>query len=190
MDGLKTATFTVEGVVPLLMHNGHLADPIGKWAKELKTHTGKRQKTDETHADIARVEWFGGLYLNSKGEPCIPAANIEAALIAGAKKRKLGVKFKASVQCPEMDYPLIYNGPKDINKLFEKPEFHDRRGVVVSQSRTFRTRPRFNSWSLKFTVQYDAAELNKEEIEEVVEITGRLIGIGDFRPKFGRFEVA
>ena len=177
----------IQGVAPLLMHNGQLADPLNKWTVELKKFTGKRKKTDADYREMARIEWYGGIYVH-EGKVCIPGELIESTLVAAAKKNKKGKLFTAGVLC-DGHWPLIYEGPKDIDKLWKDEKFRDARLVKVQMARIVRTRPRFDQWSLKFIVHFLPSVLNKSDIEEAIVIAGQIIGLADHRPKFGRFEV-
>src|SRR5574337_118902 len=112
----KTVAVHIQGKAPLFMHNGQLADPLNEHAKLLKELTGKKTKSDSDHAAIAMAEWRGSLYVNEAGHPCIPGDNIDKAIYDAAKTIKLGKVIKSSVMC-EGTWPLIYDGPKDINKL-------------------------------------------------------------------------
>lgn len=54
----------------------------------------------------------------------------------------------------------------------------------------YRTRPRFDSWGLNFTVRYEDEIVKSEAvIREIVDYVGARVGFGDFRPRFGRFVV-
>ena len=44
-------------------------------------------------------------------------------------------------------------------------------------------------WSLKFTAEYDPHILSESAIIQAANDAGSLIGLGDWRPKFGRFAV-
>jgi hypothetical protein len=52
-----------------------------------------------------------------------------------------------------------------------------------------RTRPIFESWTLLAQVLYNPSQLNRSEIQEFFRIGGDLIGLGDWRPRFGRYLV-
>lgn len=80
----KEEKFKVEGIAPLLMHNGQLADPLCRWTQEMKVITSKRKKTEDDFERLAQLEWMGGLYLDDKGAPAIPGELIEAMLIGAA----------------------------------------------------------------------------------------------------------
>jgi hypothetical protein len=45
----KLLSLTIVGTAPLLMHNGQTADPLNKYAKMLKSVSGKRKKTEADH---------------------------------------------------------------------------------------------------------------------------------------------
>jgi hypothetical protein len=45
----------------------------------------------------------------------------------------------------------------------------------------------FRSWSLFATAQFDPDVLNLRDIEEMANDAGKLVGLGDWRPKHGRF---
>lgn len=198
----QTLNFTIKGSCPLMLHNGHLADPLNPFARELKRLTGNRKKTDDIHEAMARVEWYGSLYAQGailvgngtvtaeKGtQLVIPAANIESALVEAAKKVKKGPLAKVGLLI-DQDVPLVHDGPKDINELFACGRYTDRRGVVVGTARVMRTRPIFRQWSLSIDVQYHRDHLDKKEVEELVEICGKQVGLCEWTPKLGRFDLA
>ncbi len=179
----------IVGESPLMLHNGLLADPMNENAKEMKRISSKRKKTDEDYEELAHAEFMGGLYVNEAGRVVVPGVNIESAMVEAAKKLRLGKQAKAGIYC-DGDWVLEYDGPKDVEALFRDGRFRDSRGVRVQQSRVQRTRPIFRSWALTFTLHYDAALLNREQVDEMLRIAGPQIGLCDFRPKFGRFRVA
>jgi hypothetical protein len=110
-------------------------------------------------------------------------------LIEGAKKRKLGEQFKSGILC-EGDWPLTYDGPKEVAKLKADRQFRDIRGVRVNNSRVMRCRPIFVRWALKFAVNFLPDVVNEEQIAEAIRTAGRIVGLCDHTPKYGRFVVA
>jgi hypothetical protein len=52
-----------------------------------------------------------------------------------------------------------------------------------------RTRPRFNNWHVIVNVVFIPSLLNRSEVMEFFEIAGFREGLGDWRPKFGKFSV-
>jgi len=184
----ETIEIPIRGVCPLLMHNGALADPLDERTISLAAVTGKRFKTQADHEEIARREWYGSLWLNDK-LPCLPQEAIEAAFVKGAITRtKRGDAAKAGfvVNEPAM---LVYDGPRDLAELWEDKRFRLRKGVRVKRGRPMRTRPRFPVWSATISATFLITELNRSEVVDFMKIAGAVRGIGDWRPKYGRFEV-
>lgn len=179
-------TVTIEGTTPTLMHNGQLADPLNKWSKAIKVISGKRKKTDSDHEEMARLEFLGGLYLDKNLAPCWPGENIKRMLVDAAKKSKSGPSAKIGLLV-QGDFPLIYDGPKDANKLWEDERFRSRVSCKVQTSRVMRTRPIFRDWKLRITVQHDPDIVNRDTVIEWIETAGRQIGLSDWRPDFGSF---
>jgi hypothetical protein len=181
--------FKIEGVAPLLMHNGQLANPLNPLVKQMKAITGIRKKSDDNHLELSRLEFRASLYVSPKGEIEIPSEVLESCLIEGAKKSKLGKQFKSSI-CIMENSVLDYGEKLTVDQLWERSEdFVDVRGVKVGTSRVMRTRPIFRNWKLEFEVHYNAELVNPEQITLAVEDAGVQVGLCDYRPKFGRFQV-
>jgi hypothetical protein len=182
--------FRIRGISPLLLHNIQLADPLNEWAKALKAISSKRKKTETDYEEMARIEWFGGLYVDEDNRPVFPGVNIEAAFIDAGKKQRLGEAFKSGL-ISDGNWRIEYDGPKNADDLWknQRDKFSDRRAVVVGMARVFRTRPAFRKWELAFTVNFLPDILNKSQVTEAAATLGRLIGIGDYTPRHGRFEV-
>lgn len=185
---MKTLVFQIESIVPLLMHDDKTANPLNEYAKKLKSLTGKRKKTDEDYALIAEVEWNASLYYEN-GNYIIPTKVIEAALLASAKQFKKGTLLK---QCVIVADDMVLDF-KDNNlkpdKLFKKLEYVDMRTVKIGQAKTTRCRPKFDNWKGEFTVILDEEKLNSEEIEQIVSNAGKYVGMCDYRPRYGRFQI-
>ena len=184
----KQIKFRVRGVSPLMMHNPQLADPLNPFSKELKKITSKRKKTDEDYAEMAKIEFLGGLYLNDKEYPCIPGEMIEAAIVAGAKKNKMGPAAKSGI-IVDGNFRLEYKGPKTPDALFADDNFRNTSRCRVGTSAVMRTRPIFKEWECEFVVNYLPDVVSEEDVISFVENAGRLCGWGDWRPRHGRFEV-
>ncbi len=184
----ETLKVRLNGLSPLLMHNGQLANPLNPFTKQLKTITSKRKKTDDDHAEVARIEWHASLYIDSDGRLCMPGENIEACLIGGAKKSKLGTQFKSSVFVDGS--PVIdYGGRKKAAELWGDDQYKDIRGVKVGTARVMRCRPIFRKWSIVVDIKYNPEMANEADVAKAMADAGQQVGLGDFRPKFGRFEV-
>lgn len=188
-NGLRKLQFVIEGVDSLIMHNGvALKDPLSKASKELKSVSGKKQKTDDDHEEMARIEFFASLYLNTKNQIIIPGYVLKAMIVNAAKRSKQGPTAKSALGIYE-DNLLDYDGPKDIKKLYAEGMNMSRVAVKIGQSSVMRTRPEFKRWGLTFTVTFMPDLVDEASIKKFVEVAGREIGLCDWRPEHGRFTV-
>lgn len=176
---------TLTGVTPLLMHNVRLADPLDPWAKAMKAVSSKRAKTDEDHAELARLEWMGGLYWDDEIGVYIPAENVVASIIRGGTKAKAGTAIRQAVTyIPSREgllWPVEHDGPHDREELYATGRFTDRRSVVVSRNRIVRTRPRFDRWTVRGQLEIDETVIGHEDFAHHAAVAGRLVGLGDAR---------
>lgn len=192
MSSLPTIQIRLQGVSPLLCHNGQTADPRNTYAKAMKAVSSKRKKTDADYDEMARLEWLAGLY-RIDGDLVIPDYVIESVMIKGAMKSKRGPQAKCGMFFTEHASLQFAGKPEIINdetlaEMFASGDFTHTIGVKVGMSKVMRTRPIFRNWSLQATCQYDPDVLNLRDIEEIVSDAGKLVGLGDWRPKHGRFE--
>lgn len=181
---------TITGTAPLLMHNARLADPLNPATKALKKVTGKRQKTDEDHEEIARLEHAGSLYLDPDVGPYIPGQNIERALVDGARISKQGVKVQRGVFISTDVNPVGYKGPRDAAGLWADENFRHMASVKIGQSRTMRCRPIFREWAVEADGILDPSVIDLDSLEAIAVAAGQMVGLGDWRPRFGRFEAS
>lgn len=183
--------YRITGTAPTLFHNARLADPLNPIVRQIKELTSKRKKTDADHEEIARLEFIGCFYIEgsslAEGEDIgFPGGNIERMLMDAGKHVKLGTTVKKALLVPEFS-PLLYKGPREPKALWDHGGFSLRASVKVTTSRTIRTRPCFRDWALEFTAIFDENTLNPNQVDELVDIASKFIGLGDWRPKYGRF---
>jgi hypothetical protein len=177
----------LEGTRPLLMHSGRLADPLDPAALDLAHITAKRPKTRADLEEISRREWYGGLWLHG-GRPCIPQEALEGVFVDAARATRRGKAARAGVA---VEHPalLIYPGPSTIDELWLDENFKLRHAVKIQQAKTMRTRPRFSVWAAEFEVEYFPSLFDRRAVVDTFVSGGFCVGIGDWRPKFGRFSV-
>ena len=193
MSDLPQIKMRLQGVSPLLCHNGQTADPRNTYAKAMRAVSSKRKKVDADFDELARLEWFAGLY-RSADDLVIPDHVLESAMIAGAKKSKRGPQAKCGLFFVEHASLQFQGKPDAINDdtlaaMFESGDYTHTIGVRVGMAKVMRTRPMFRSWSCIVMAQFDPDVLNLRDVEEIATDAGRLCGIGDWRPKHGRFQV-
>ena len=164
---------TIRGLVPL-MHE--------RFAPE---HGSSRHKKNYDPKEEAGKK----LYRDKDGKIFQPAVHIEGALINAAKNfqmkgRKTYMEFfKSSAIVLPQEIPF---------KIPENPEEYsvDERPVVIQRSRVLAWRPMWREWEFDFTLRIlQESMIDDSTVKEVLEHAGAYMGIGSFRPKFGRFEV-
>lgn len=141
-------------------------------------------------------EWMKSLYWNDEIGIYQPAIHIEGAMIKAASNFQIPGKrgktykdiFKSAVFVRPDYIPFGMKGePK---KLLEQGKFDiDLRPVVVQRSRVERARPMFRNWDLKLQIEIQDEQIPADVIKEVLDHAGKFCGIGDFRPRYGRFQV-
>ena len=171
------ARLTIQGTSDFLFHRWNV-ESIEEKANAAKG--SKAKKTDDLESYVYRDE---------KGYLCIPGEYLRMAIINAAKfcqdprsPRKSAMDlFKAGIVCLSDRCSL---GVKDWDYL-------DRRRVTIQRSGITRVRPAVRSgYKITCEVQVLIPEyISSQLLNEVVQNAGRLIGIGDFRPTFGRFQV-
>lgn len=188
---MKSLHYKVEGISTLLMHSDVTANPLHPFTKELKLLTGKRKKTDEDYIKIAETEFIASLYWKKNFGYFMPAKNVDATLLASSKMFKQGTLWKQAAFV-ESDSPFIFPqnnlSPLELFQ-FNEGEYADYQTVKVGTSKTVRCRPAFNVWSFDISIIVDEAKLNEREIDQIVENAGRYVGVCDYRPRYGKFNV-
>lgn len=179
---------TCTGTADLLMHNVRLANPLDPATKAMKAVTSKRVKTDADHEELARLEHAGSLYSDEVVGPYIPGQNIERCLVDAAKVTKSGVKVTRGVFVYTDVNPLAYPGPRDTASLWADQNFRHFASVKVGTSRIMRCRPVFRTWKVDAEGELDTSVLNLSELRSIAVTAGQMIGLGDYRPRYGRFE--
>lgn len=181
------------GLVPLLMSSPRTVNPLDSITQEIKSYTGKRKKTLDDHQTIARLEWEAQLYHDPEIGPYIPGANVETCLRDSGKITRQGTAVVRAVVVSEDKLPLVYDGPRGNNgrgtQDIWEANYKDLRRVGNQQNSVMRCRPMFSGWSLRVPVLLEQSILDRRDLLEIADRAGQMIGLGDYRPRFGRFTV-
>jgi hypothetical protein len=164
----------IRGTCPLLMN---------KFDDNKRTNTiiksGSKDHNPIEEAEIA-------LHKNKEGIICQPASHIESAMIRASTSYNMAGRGKKTYK--DAFKGGIFVEPELIPHKNQKWEI-DSRNVVIQRARIMRARPRFNEWELEFTIINIDERIRKEILKEILSDAGRHFGIGDYHPRFGRFEV-
>jgi hypothetical protein len=171
------ATVKIKGVADLLFHAWN-CESIEEKAGAAKG--SKSKKTDNLESYV---------YRNDKGELCIPGEYLRGAILGAAKfrqdprsPRKSAMDLcKAAVVSVT---PLASIGVKDW-------DYEHKCRVTIQRNGITRVRPAIKTgWEASFDFQVNLPEyISPDLLNELIVNAGRLIGIADFRPTYGRFQV-
>lgn len=185
---MYTINVTIKGSAPLLQHRFPMPD-LATMSKGARKSTGAKDYTEE---------WRDYFYSDKDGNIFQPAAHIEGALVKSAVNFKIQGKrgktfkdlFRAAVFITPDEIPHGMTVPDELDTDADKPLYLDLRPVVVQRARVVRIRPAFKAgWELEFTIEVIDDSIDSELVHDVLILAGKTVGIGDFRPKFGRFSV-
>ena len=186
---------TIKGVSPLITNNGAAGLDTRSPANVEKAEIASKKGSNRTATDDARIaelECQTSLWLDARDAATIPEGAIRACIEAGAKKRRQGALVREGlgvdgVQSFDYDREALGTTVEELGKRaqFSAP-------VRIGTSRVLRTRAKFNEWSCAFTLDCDDEIVDQEQLETWLDIAGRRIGLGDWRPAksgtYGRFE--
>jgi len=177
---MKTINVKIEGIAPLLQAR----HPTPQEEKEiLQRKSGPKQKTK----DLTDEEQFNMHSYKTDGKFSQPAEMIESAMVKAATNFKLeGKKTYKDV----MKGGLIIE-PTDIIHENQKPDFDARWGRNKNTGgAVWVVRPKFDEWSLVFFIKLLQDErVSVGMLKDILSYAGLYVGIGAWRPKFGRFQV-
>lgn len=164
----------VRGIAPLLFNRFPDEDnPEGK-SKKKKAIASKDEQVEKS------------LYRTKDGKVFQPAEHFVGAMI------KAGVQFKLDGKKTYKDVVKggVFVEPMQIvheNQTYEA----DWRSTVIpsTRGRVMKGRGRMDNWELKFVVTCIDDRANANDIKEILGYAGNYIGVGDYRPRYGRFEV-
>jgi hypothetical protein len=170
-------SITLEGVSDLLFHRWN-CEAVSAKASAAKGSAAK--KTDDIESYV---------YRNEDDYICIPGEYLRQSMILAAKSRQ----DPRSPRKSAMD--LFKAGIVSLTQLAslgtKEWDYLDTRRVVVQRSGINRTRPGFRAgWVAEFVMMITTPEyISYPLFCDVLHASGRLVGIGDFRPTYGRFQV-
>jgi hypothetical protein len=192
-----TVNVMIEGTAPILQHaftENHLAT----LAERAKKNTG---------APDYALEWIGTMYVSrvdGQDYICQPASHVESAMLKAAVNFKIagkrGKTWKDAVQAylyvspdnilhirngeyvPAPDGTLINNPVNGLSVSVMR--------VKVQRAAVARSRLMIDAgWQLAFTMNIIDDQLRPDVVSTILQEAGRAVGIGDYRPRYGRFNV-
>ena len=164
----------IKGTSPLLQHRF----PVEESDVKSKRRSGSIDYTKEAEKS---------LYKSKDGMIFEPSSHIEGSMIKAATSFQIPGKGKKTFK--DMFRAAVFVEPMEIPIEPQSYEI-DIQPVVVNRARVRRHRPRFDEWNLNFKIiSLEEEQLDGATIQRILEHAGKFCGLGDWRPKYGRFEV-
>lgn len=167
----------ITGSAPILFHAWDVDAIAGKAAA---AKGSKEKKTDNVESYVFR---------NKDGEICVPGEYLRMAIVNAAR-------FQQDPRSPRKSAMDLYKAGivvlDDLCSLGSKQwDYLDRRRVMVQRNGVTRVRPAFEAgWKIGARIQVVLPEyITPFALNEALSMAGRAVGIGDFRPTFGRFQI-
>lgn len=178
---IKAFRVCLRGTKPLLMHSTRIMSEGPKNARG-----GKIPPTDEAEL---------GLYLNKEGQVILPGDVLLGAIKEASSDFKVPGKGKKTFK------GYVDSGLEISDAIISPQEWTiDTRTAVIKGSRILRSRPKFEDWSAEFVITtldpetwidaFDKEYGGGANIKDILEAAGKFKGLCDYRPRFGRFEIA
>lgn len=168
----------IKGVADFLFHRYNCEEVEAKGAA---AKGSKSKKTDNIESYVYRCE---------DGTLGIPGEYLRQSVIHAAKYRQDPRSSRKSA----MDlYKAGVLSLTQIATLGRKEwDYEDKRRVSIQRSAITRTRPAIKAgYEVDFQIMVNLPEyIRPADLHDVLVNAGRLVGIGDFRPTYGRFAVA
>jgi hypothetical protein len=129
------------------------------------------------------------VYRNEAGELCLPGEYLRGAIVGAAKFRQDPRSPRKSAQ--DLFKAAVISLTTLASLGTDKWDYEDARRVVIQRNGITRVRPAMKAgWSAEFDLLVNLPEyVDQPFLREVLSMAGKLIGVGDFRPTYGRFDV-
>jgi hypothetical protein len=171
-------TFTIRGACDILFHRWSNEDVAAKTAAKRGSAT---KKVDNLEAYVWR---------DAQGMVCLPGTYVQRAMIEAGRfmqdprsSRKTAMDLFKAAFVPTPFDALAPLGPKW--------EIEDKRRMTVGRAGITRVSPGFKSgWEASFDFEILLPEYVSDDMFlESLSLAGRVIGLGQYRPTYGRFQV-
>jgi hypothetical protein len=183
---MKTYKVQIQGITPYMQHRMD-DQKLEQWEK---LRGPIHERPDISHDDAVRAEYH--CYRNSDGKCFIPPDQIRGSLITAGSyvKAKVGGRSKSM---KILVAAMFMVSPEQI--IIPDYDAIDKRSAVNRniKGRVIVIRPKWSQWQADFELSVYEDSISKEQIAQLFEYAGNLVGIGSFRPTnsglFGRFEL-
>lgn len=173
-----SVTVDIEGTADILFHRWNCE------AVEAKANAAKGSKAKKSD-DIASYVYR----CPDTNEICIPGEYLRQAIIHAAK-------FRQDPRSPRKSAMDLYKaGVVTTTQLASlgvtEWDYEHKARVQVQRNGITRVRPAMNKgWKCSVSFNVNIPEyIRQDDLHDLISYSGKLVGIGDFRPTYGRFKV-
>jgi hypothetical protein len=170
-------TVTIEGTAALLFHRWSV-EAVAEKAAAAKGSAAKKSDDVESY-----------VYRDSNGMLCLPGEYVRMSIITAAR-------YRQDPRSPRKSAMDLYKaGVVSLTELASLGvsdwDYLDARRVTVNRAGITRQRPAMNAgWTAEVQFLINTPEyIPPQALHGVLIDAGRLVGVGDFRPTYGRFQV-
>ena len=175
----------ITGVTPYMQHRMDLRK-LKEW-EEARGLIIERLGLNDEYSKTAAFH----SYIDKEGRFFIPSEHFQQSFIKGGGmvKGKVGSSTKSMKQIVAGMFTIV----EDEIPFRPFDEIDERTAVNKNvKARIVVYRPKWMEWTCSFTLIVDNDTITVKTIENIIESSGRYIGVGSYRPehtgKFGRFE--
>ncbi len=167
----------LQGICPIMFHRWN-CESVESKSKAKKGSAEKKSDDVESY-----------VYRNDEKEICIPGEYLRGAIIAAAK-------FQQDPRSPRKSSADLFKAGivslTELSSLGVKDwDYLDKRRVCIQRNAITRSRPAMKEgWKASFILQVQLPEyIDEGLLNTTIQAAGRLIGLADFRPSYGRFNL-
>ncbi len=169
----------VQGMNSLIMHAWNV-----KSIRQIEEKQQMKAKAGRVKRD-PKAEWHAARYLDDRGRDCVPALSFKNAIVAAASFLPDVTKtlLKGAIFIRGQLLPISFKG--------RTPVFRKDMVRIGGMSKTadVRYRPEYPRWQIDLEIEFDNTVISAEQVVNLVARAGFNVGVGEWRPQFGRFRV-
>lgn len=171
------ATVKIQGTADILFHRWN-CEAVAEKAAAAKGSKAKKSDNIESY-----------VYRNDAGFLCLPGEYLRMAIVMASK-------FKQDPRSPRKSaFDLMKAAVVSLTPLaslgVKQWDYEHACRVTIQRNSITRIRPALKAgWSTEIQLMVNLPEyVSPTLLNELISSAGRLIGVGDFRPTYGRFQV-
>lgn len=172
------ATISIQGIADILFHRWN-CEAVAEKAAAAKGSKSKKSDNIESY-----------VYRNDEDELCLPGEYLRQSIIHAAK-------FRQDPRSPRKSAMDLYKaGVVSVTTLaslgVKEWDYEHACRVQIQRAGVTRVRPALKAgWKVEVQLLINTPEyISPDTLHDVLNQAGKLIGVGDFRPSYGRFLVS